>query len=57
MWPILGKMAIGRAERKLAMAKLIDFYIPAQFRKTEHWVPAEQRGKVIEFYLQAQKPA
>lgn len=49
-------MAIGRAERKLAMAKLIDFYIPTNFRKTEHWIPAEQRGKVIEFYLQARKP-
>jgi hypothetical protein len=50
-------MAIGRAGRKLAMAKLIDFYIPAKFRKAEHWVPTEQRGKVIEFYLQVQKPA
>jgi hypothetical protein len=50
-------MAIGRAEGKLAMAKLIDFYIPATFRKTEHLVPAEQPGKVIEFYLQAPKPA
>jgi hypothetical protein len=57
MWRILSRMAIGRAEEKLAMAKLIDFYIPATFRKTEHLVPAEQRGKVIEFYLQAPKPA
>jgi hypothetical protein len=39
------------------MAKVIDFYIPAKFRKTEHWVSTEQRGKVIEFYLQVKKPA
>jgi hypothetical protein len=45
------------AERRLVMAKVIEFYIPAKFRKTAHWVPPEQRGKVIDFCLQAQKPA
>jgi hypothetical protein len=49
MWRIQSGIAIGTAEGKLAMAKLIDFIIPAKLRKTEHWVPAEQRGKVIEF--------
>ena len=50
-------MAIGRAERRLVMAKVIEFYIPATFRKRVNWVPVEQRGQVIEFYLQVQKPA
>jgi len=39
------------------MAKVIDFYTPAEFRKKEQWVPIEQRGKVIEFHFQAKKPA
>jgi hypothetical protein len=56
MWRILSWMVIDRADGTLAMAKLIDFYIPANFRKAEHWVPAAHRGKVIEFCLQAQKP-
>jgi hypothetical protein len=50
-------MAIGMAEGRPVMAKVIDFYIPAKVRRAEHCVPAEQRGKVIEFYLQVQKPA
>jgi hypothetical protein len=57
MWRILARMAIDRAERRLAMAKVIDFYTPAAFRKKEQWVPVEQRGKVIEFNLQVKKPA
>ena len=31
------------------MAKVIEFYVPGRFRKTRPWIPAEQRGKVIEF--------
>ena len=57
MWRILVRMAIGRTVRRLALAKLIDFYTPAEFRKKEHWVPVEQRGKVIQFCLQVKKPA
>jgi hypothetical protein len=49
-------MAISRAERRLAMAKVIDFYTPVEFRKKEHRVPLEQRGKVIQFCLQVKKP-
>jgi hypothetical protein len=44
-------------ERRLVMTNVIEFYIPAKFRKTAHWVPPEQRGKVIDFCLQVQKPA
>jgi hypothetical protein len=49
---VLRRIAIGRTERRLAMAKVIDFYTPPEFRKKEHWVPAVQRGKVIQFCLQ-----
>ena len=31
------------------MAKVIEFYVPMKFRKTEKWVPRVQRGKVLEF--------
>jgi len=30
------------------MAKLITFYVPSSYRKNVKWVPAEDRGKVIE---------
>ncbi len=30
------------------VAKLIRFYVPNRFRKNVKWVPAENRGKVIE---------
>jgi len=39
------------------MAKIIEFYIPDSFRKNGKWVPAEERGKVIEFSLPAKKSA
>jgi len=31
-----------------AMAKVIEFYVPTQFRKKRLWIPTEQRGKLIE---------
>jgi hypothetical protein len=31
------------------MARVITFYIPANFRPKVTWVPPVQRGKVIEF--------
>lgn len=39
------------------MAKVIEFYIPSSFRKNVKWVPAEQRGKVIEFPAPIEKSA
>jgi hypothetical protein len=39
------------------MAKVINFYTPAEFRKEVQWIPVEQRGKIIEFNLQVKKPA
>jgi hypothetical protein len=31
------------------MAKVIEFYVPQNFKATARWVPADQRGKVVEF--------
>lgn len=31
------------------MAKVIEFYVPKNFRKRVNWVSAEQRGRIIEF--------
>jgi hypothetical protein len=31
------------------MAKVIEFYVPRNFKPTAGWVPADQRGKVVEF--------
>jgi hypothetical protein len=40
------------------MAKVIEFYIPARFRKPPaKWIPVEQRGKVLEFVPRLQKTA
>jgi hypothetical protein len=39
------------------MAKIIEFYIPYQFRKKRLWISAEQRGKLIEFPSPEKKSA
>ena len=31
------------------MARVIEFYIPQNFKPTARWVPFDQRGKVVEF--------
>jgi hypothetical protein len=40
-----------------AMAKIIEFYIPNSFRKKRPWIPAEERGKLIEFPAAEKKSA
>jgi hypothetical protein len=39
------------------MAQVIEFYIPSRFRKKLKWVPATERGKVIEFPADIKKSA
>ena len=47
-----------RAEAKeVAMAKVIEFYIPQNFRRTTKWVPDVQRGKILELRPQTRKSA
>ena len=40
-----------------AMAQVIEFYVPDRFRKKVKWLPATQRGKVIEFPVDVKKSA
>jgi hypothetical protein len=35
----------------VAVAKIIEFYIPSRFRQSGKWVPPRERGKIIEFVL------
>jgi hypothetical protein len=39
------------------MAKVIAFYIPKDFRRNAKWVPADNRGLLIEFAPRPKKSA
>ena len=39
------------------MAKIIEFYIPTNFRKDGKWISPQERGKIIEFSLHIKKSA
>jgi hypothetical protein len=39
------------------MAKVIEFYVPARFRKPVKWVPQQQRGRVLEFPVAQKRTA
>ena len=39
------------------MAQVIAFYVPDRFRKKVKWVPASERGKLIEFPMSVKKTA
>lgn len=41
----------------IAMAQVIEFYIPDSFRRKIKWIPVEQRGKLIEFPIPGKKSA
>ena len=41
----------------MTMAKIIEFYVPNNFRKRVKWVSPEQRGKIIEFASPMKKSA
>ena len=41
----------------MTMAKIIEFYVPNNFRKRVKWVSPERRGKIIEFPSQMKKSA
>jgi hypothetical protein len=40
-----------------AMARIIEFYIPARFHKPVKWMPLAERGKVLEFPAEVRKSA
>jgi hypothetical protein len=39
------------------MAKVIEFYVPKNFRRPLKWASQLQRGKIIEFCSQTKKSA
>jgi len=39
------------------MAKVIEFYVPARFRKPVKWVPENERGRILEFPVIQKKTA
>ena len=41
----------------MTVAKIIEFYVPNNFRKRVKWVSPEQRGKIIEFPSEMKKSA
>ena len=43
--------------QEFAMAKVIEFYVPNNFRPQLKWAPQSQPGKVIEFRLETEKSA
>ena len=54
---IMKMIAVPDAIKEVAMAKLLEFYIPKNFRKSLKWVPELQRGKILEFCPQTKKSA
>jgi hypothetical protein len=47
----------GLEKAGMTMAKIIEFYIPDNFRKKVKWVSPEKRGKIIEFPSEMKKSA
>ena len=45
------------ATKETVMAKVIEFYVPQNFKNSCKWVPQPQLGKVIEFHLPVVKSA
>jgi hypothetical protein len=39
------------------MAKILEFYMPSNFRKNDKWISLQERGKIFEFSLPAKKSA
>jgi len=44
-------------ELEIVMAKVIEFYVPQNFKNSLKWVPQLDLGKVIEFRTPAKKSA
>jgi hypothetical protein len=55
---ILKMTIVARAwTKEVAMAKVIEFYIPQNFRRLTKWVRELQRGKILELRPQIKKSA
>jgi hypothetical protein len=51
------RVRLGGDHKEIVMAKVIEFWVPKNFRKPLKWEPPQQGGKVIEFCSQAKKSA
>jgi hypothetical protein len=54
---IMRMIAVPCPIEEIATAKVIEFYIPKNFRKSFKWVPELQRGKILELYPETKKSA
>jgi len=54
---IMKMIADPGAMEEAAVAKVIAFYVPNNFRKPLKWIPEFERGKIIEFCPQTKKSA
>jgi hypothetical protein len=55
---ILNMTIVARAwTKEVAMAKVIEFYIPQTFRRPTKWIPELQRGKILELRPETKKSA
>jgi hypothetical protein len=54
---MLQKARRAAVDRRMVMAQVIEFYIPARFKPKVKWVPVEQRGKIIAFPTDLKKSA
>jgi hypothetical protein len=54
---MLNKDGRAAVDRRMVMAKVIEFYIPPRFQKKVKWIPTELRGKVIDFPTEIKKSA
>jgi hypothetical protein len=46
-----------RVGPRRGVAKVIEFYLPKNFRKSVRWMAPEERGKILEFVLPVKKSA
>ena len=44
-------------DRRMAMAQVIEFYIPSRFKPRVKWIPTERRGRVLAFPSAIKKSA
>ena len=49
------KIRSGSTKRGWVVARVIEFYVPQNFKPKRQWVPADERGKVVEFPQPAAK--
>ena len=56
-WAMFAKGLRRLRERRMVMAKVIEFYVPKRFQRTSPGVPHAQSAKVIEFSSQTRKSA